>query len=211
MSMRRLNRYCILLLVSIVVLALVALPGCSKVKEKAKDAAGAALNVVEKGAEIAGDATASWLGKTAGNVGKNFNETIIERFAYLEISIDEVNIIEAEAEEAEADEDVDEEEVDEEVEEEVIDDGIIRYSIELTLNNKAPHNEKLYVNILLGDHYLVACDQDDYTYSLTVDRSAYSYYDQILPGKSKLTVCTELSEPAELSYLLYIGNKIRLP
>ena len=199
----------LLLLVVIVVLALVALSGCGKVKDKAEDVAEIALDAVEKGAEIAGEATANWLGTMAGNVGKDFNETIAKRFAYLEISIDKVDIIEQEEAEGEIDE-ADGIELDE-PEGESDDDGIIIYSIDLTLNNTAPDTEKMYIDTVLGDHYLVACDQNDYTYSL----AAYNSYNRsdnlIKPGKSRLTVYTELSDQDELSYLLFIGNKINLP
>ena len=201
MGMGKSNKVFMVLLVVVVALALCALPGCSKLKEKVKDkaadAAEVALDAVEKGAEIAGEATANWLGTTAGNVGKNFNETIKERFAYLEISVDAINIIEPDAEDGE--------------EPDEAEDGVVLYSINLTINNTAPDTEKMYIHILLGDHYLIACDRDDYTYSLSADRSAGGYSDQILPGKSKLTVRTELSEPDEISYLLFIGNKITLP
>ena len=206
MGINKPNRVFVLLLAAIVVMALFALPGCGKLKEKVKDkaedAAEIALDAVEKGAEVAGEATGNWLGTMAGNVGKNFNETITERFAYLDISINDIDIIEPEAEEEEG-EDGDGDDGS--------DDGIIRYSIDLIINNTAPDTEKMYISVLLGDHYLVACDQGDYTYSLTADRNGNGYNDLILPGKSKLTINTELSEPDELSYLLFIGNKISLP
>ena len=205
MSIGKPKNFFLLLLVVIVVLALVALPGCGKVKEKVKDkaedAAETALGAVEKGAEIAGEATANWLGTMAGNVGKNFNETIAERFAYLEISVNEVDKIEPETEP----------DADEDVAAESDDDGIMRYAIELTINNTAPDNEKMYIDTLLNDHYLVACDQNDYTYSLATENSYNRSDNLIKPGKSKLTVYTELSDQDELSYLLFIGNKINLP
>ena len=201
MSIGKLNRFSALVVIVIVAMALVALPGCSKVKEKAAGAAETALGAVERGAEIAGEATANWLGTTAGNVGKNFNETIVERFSYLEITVDSIDIVEPEVEdEGEGD-----------VEENIDDSGTILYSIELTLNNTAPDSEKLYMNILLGDYYLVACDQDDYTYSLRAGSNSKGYYDQIKPGKSKFTAYTELAEPDRISYLLFIGNRINAP
>ena len=194
------NRFCIFLMAAIVALAFVVLPGCSKVKEKAADAAEIALGALEKGAAIAGEATANWLGTTAGNVGKNFNETITERFAYLAISVNEIKRIEAKSEDGEGESDGEE-----------VEEGIVRYTIEITINNSAPDNEKMYMHILLGDHYLVACDQDDYTYSLTPGSNAKGSFDLILPGKSKFTAYVELAEQDEISYLLFIGNKISLP
>ena len=210
MGIGRSYRFSVLLLVAIVILAMVALPACSKVKERAagaaESAAETALGAVEKGAEIAGEATANWLGTTAGNVGKDFNETIAKRFAYLEITVDKV-VSETDEEDADVEEgDV----VEEDGAEEIEGNKEISYTIDLTINNTAPNTEKMYINILIGDYYLVACDQDDYTYSLSTERNS-GYYDQIMPGKSKLTVYTEMSEPDELSSLLFIGNKISLP
>ena len=202
----RISRISVLLLVAIVAVAMFALPGCKKVKEKAAGAAETALGLVEKGAEIAGEATANWLGTTAGNVGKNFNKTIVERLAYLEITVDNVDKSVAEAGEGDA-EDEDAEGVEGEDAETEISPGIVSYAFDLTINNTAPNTEKIYINVLLDDYYLVACDQDDYTYSL-YDRS---YENNIMPGKSKLTVYTELAEPDEISYLLFIGDKISLP
>ena len=184
----RINRFSVLVLVCIAALALFSFSACGNAKEKAKDAAksagSAALGALEKGAEIAGEATANWLGTTAGNVGKNFNETITERLSYLDISVDS---IESEAEE-----------------------GINKYTLELTVNNTAPDDEKIYMETILKDNYLVACDQDDYTYKLTVEKGEVGYSNTVMPGKSRYTIYTELAEIDEISYLMFIGEKIEL-
>jgi hypothetical protein len=89
------------------------------------------------------------------------------------------------------------------------------YTIELTLNNTAPEDEKMYVYILLDDNYLIACDQNDYTYSLTSyldPDDQYEYYDEtIISGKSRLTVYTELDEADEIAYLQFNDKEISLP
>ena len=214
MGTSKMNRFFVVLLAGVVALALFALPGCGKVKEKAAGAAEIALGAVEKGAEIAGEATANWLGTTAGNVGKEFNETIAERFGYLEITVDEISRAEVEPKPASASGDPtsgDPADLNEDAAGTATDPATARYTIKLTINNTAPDKEKMYTSILLGDYYLTACDQNDYTYSLTADQTAGRPSDLILPGKSKLTVYTDLAASDKLAYLLFIGDKIPLP
>jgi len=40
------------------------------------------------------------------------------------------------------------------------------YDIELIFNNTSPAEEKLYLDDLLGNHYLVVCDKDDFAYTI---------------------------------------------
>ena len=190
MIRNKINRFSILVLVCITAVALLALPACGraakeKAVEKVEAATEKALDAIEKGAEIAGKATANWLGTTAGNIGKNFNETITERLSYLEISIDSIT---SETE-----------------------DEIESYTLDITINNTAPDDEKIYINVILSDNYLVACDQDDYTYKFLVDKDAIGYSDNVKPGKSRYTITTDLPEADKLGYLLFIGEKIDLP
>jgi thiol-disulfide isomerase/thioredoxin len=183
---------------ALIAAGLFALSGCGAVADKAQQAADsaadAAAGAVGKAAEIAGEATANFIGTTAGNVGKSYNATIVERFGKLSISVDSV-----ESEAA---------------------GGENRYTIDLTLVNSAPASEKMYVDILLDDYYLVACDADDYVYSLTPydpyedeDDEDDTYYEEnydnmIVPGKSRLTVYTSLPEEASVDHLLFLEKAV---
>jgi hypothetical protein len=177
---------------AVLVVGLLALPGCGFAKEKTKEAAEQAGDLVDKAAEAAGEVTANWLGTTAANVGKNYNKSVIERLKYLEISIDKISYETKNKKKV--------------------------YTIELTINNTAPDNEKIYSDILIDDNYLVACDQDDYTYNLLLyktgdEESEDDYYDDyyddtINAGKNHLTVYTELNESDEIDHLLFIDKSI---
>jgi len=187
--------------IALTITCLFLLPGCQKAEEKAQEAEKKAQEAAEyakdkavEAAEYAGELTANWLGTTAANVGKAYNKSVVERLKYLDITVDK---IESENK-----------------------DGETNYTIELSLNNSAPDNEKIHIGNLLEDHYLVACDQKDYTYSLlayTNEDEADEYYEEygnediIKGGKSRLTVYTTLPEADEISYLLFIDKKISLP
>jgi hypothetical protein len=45
-------------------------------------------------------------------------------------------------------------------------DGEKIYDIELVFDNKSPPEVKLYLDDLIGNHYLVACDKDDFSYEI---------------------------------------------
>jgi hypothetical protein len=182
----------------IAAMAMFALSGCGAVADKAQQAADSAADVaasaVGKAAEIAGEATANFIGTTAGNVGKSYNATIVERFGNLSISVDGI-------------------------ESETV-GGDHRYTIELALVNSAPAGEKMYVDILLDDYYLVACDAEDYVYRFTPydpyeknddeDDASYeeNYSNMIVPGKSRLVVYTSLPEEKTVDHLLFLEKAI---
>jgi major membrane immunogen (membrane-anchored lipoprotein) len=179
----------------------ILLTGCifsDESKEKVKDKA---AEVIGDAAEYAGEMTANWIGTTTANIGKNYNEAVVKRMAYLDITV-------------------------EKVESKIRDDKRKLYKLELMVNNPAPANEKMYYHILLDDNYLVACNGDDYTYSLTLYDNGYdddsideddedydddSYNDMINPGKSRIVAYTELPAEEAISYLQFIDKKISLP
>jgi hypothetical protein len=161
---------------------------CGAASDKAQDAADYAKDAVGKAAEFAGEVTANWLGTTAATVGKSYNKSVVERLKNLKITVDKVDFKTAE--------------------------GQKDYTIVLTLDNSAPDNEKMYVSVLLDDNYLIACDKNDYVYSLSprgTEVADYDYNNMIMPGKNRLTVYTSIPETEEISHLLFIENELRLP
>jgi hypothetical protein len=172
-----------------VIAGLFAFSGCGAVEEKAKESASYVQDTANKVAEAAGEVTANWLGSTVANVDESYNEAIVERLKYVEISVDKIDY--------------------------EIRDKKKGYTIELTFNSTAPDEEKTYVDMLFDDNYIVACDRNDYVYNLSPYRNEddeyYGYDDFILPGQSHLTVYTELNEADEIVNLQYIDKKISLP
>jgi hypothetical protein len=200
--MDHMKKYGGFILAALMITGLLALPGCKTTEEKAKEAAGYAEEKAkeaagyagekaQEAAEAVGKVTASWLGTTAANVGKNYNKSVVERLKYLEITVEGIT--------------------------HETKDGKKDYTIKLTLNNTAPDNEKIHIDNLLDDNYLIACDQNDYSYSLSPygydedEDYDYEYEELVNPGKSHLTVYTELDEADEIAYLQFIDKKISLP
>ena len=148
-----------------------------------------AKEVANQAAEFAGEVTASWLGTTAGKVGESYNKATIERLQAVAVTVEKITH-EEEGEQK-------------------------NYTITLTLNNSAPDKDKVYVEDLLEDNYLIACDKRDYAYRLLIynPNNGSTDYDNmlIMVGKSRMTVYTSVPVSEEISYLRYVGEKISLP
>jgi hypothetical protein len=152
------------------------------------------MGAATEAAKAAGEVTANWLGTTAANVGKSYNESVVKRLEYLTVTVDKISS--------------------------KTKDKKKKYTIDLTIDNAAPDNEKLYVDLLLYDNYLVACDKKDYTYMLSTydgeyDENEEREYDysnnMIVPGKSRITVYTVVAETEEINRLLFLGKEVSLP
>jgi hypothetical protein len=191
----KLHRVLVFVLAALVAAGSLAFSGCGLFSDENKEKA---VKVINDVAEYAGEVTANWLGTTAANVGKIYNKSVVKRLEYLDIAVDKIDYKTKDGEKA--------------------------YTIELSIDNTAPENEKLYVDILLDDHYLIACDKNDYVYSLSPYREMeegededayydeqYDYDNEIVPGKSRLTVYTTLPEAEEIDHLLFIEKNLNLP
>lgn len=112
-------------------------------------------------------------------------------------------------------------------------DGEKIYSIELIFDNNSPTDVKLYLDDLIGNHYLAACDSDNFAYSLqlfytsleiekttettsngTTERTTQTskqYSDTIIPfGKSRYSFNITVPENIELTHVRFLNNSIPL-
>jgi hypothetical protein len=103
----------------------------------------------------------------------------------------------------------------------------------LIFDNKSPAEVKLYLDDLIGNHYLAACDNDDFAYSLqllytsvaterttettsngTTERTTQTsrqYADTIIPfGKSKYRFSITVPGEVELTHMRFLSNIIPL-
>jgi hypothetical protein len=81
------------------------------------------------------------------------------------------------------------------------------YTLELTFKNDNPLDVKLYVNDLLEDKYLVACDKDDFVYPVEIrDKQE----DLILFGKTRHYFWAEVPKSVEIDHMRYIYQSITL-
>jgi len=76
----------------------------------------------------------------------------------------------------------------------------------MVFDNKSPADVKLYFDDLLGNNYLVACDKDDFSYSLWFNRGDYD--DNILFGKSKYYFTVKVPEEVEIDHVKYVNKNI---
>jgi hypothetical protein len=112
-------------------------------------------------------------------------------------------------------------------------DGEKIYNIELIFDNNSPPEVKLYFDDLIGNHYLAACDSDDFAYSLqlfytsveiekttetesngTTERTTQisrQRADTIIPfGKSKYQFTITVPEDVEITGVRFLNNTILL-
>jgi energy-coupling factor transporter transmembrane protein EcfT len=107
------------------------------------------------------------------------------------------------------------------------------YSIELIFDNNTPAEVKLYLDDLIGNHYLAACDSDDFAYSLQLvytsieiekttemtsngttektTQTSRQYSDTIIPfGKSRYRFNITVPEDVEITHVRFLNNTIPL-
>lgn len=110
------------------------------------------------------------------------------------------------------------------------------YDIELIFDNNSPIDIKLYLDDLIGNHYLVVCDKEDFVYLLeisdrlmtsvqteqmteeTVDgvtnrttQTSTKYADTIIPfGKSKFGLTVTVAEDVDITYARFVNDIIQL-
>jgi hypothetical protein len=112
-------------------------------------------------------------------------------------------------------------------------DGERVYDIELIFDNNSPAEVKLYLDDLIGNHYLSAGDKDDFVYPIqlfynsvetetttvktdngTTERTIQTssqYPDTIIPfGKSKYRFTLSVPKNVEITHVRFINNKIQL-
>jgi hypothetical protein len=79
--------------------------------------------------------------------------------------------------------------------------------IELIFENRAPADMKLYFSDLLGNNYLVACDKDDFVYSLYLNKN----WDQNIPlGKSRYIFIANAPNDIEITHVRYVDKNIMM-
>jgi hypothetical protein len=83
------------------------------------------------------------------------------------------------------------------------------YDIELIFDNQSPIDVKLYFNDLIGNHYLVVCDKDDFVYLL--ETSGRFKTTKIPFGKSKFEFTATVPEDVEIKYARFVDEIIPLP
>ena len=110
------------------------------------------------------------------------------------------------------------------------------YEIELILDNQSPTDTKLYLDDLIGNHYLVVCDKDDFVYLLKVSDRLMSWLEtekmtektddgvtnrttersievgntKIPFGKSKFGFTTSVPEDVDITHARFVNDVIRL-
>jgi hypothetical protein len=115
-------------------------------------------------------------------------------------------------------------------------DGRRIYDIELIFDNNSPTEIKLYLDDLIGNHYLLACDKDDFVYtmkisdrpmtSVTTERmteqrtddttertttTSTDYANTIIPfGKSRFRFTLTVPEDVEITHARFVQNTIPL-
>jgi hypothetical protein len=117
-----------------------------------------------------------------------------------------------------------------------IEDSKRVYDIELIFDNESPADVKLYFDDLIGNHYLVVCDKDDFVYLLevssklmttvetaktteetsggvtaTTTRTSTEYANTKIPfGKSKFRFTTTVPENTDIEYARFVNDVIQL-
>ncbi|MDR1174521.1 MAG: hypothetical protein LBK83_03495 [Treponema sp.] len=117
-----------------------------------------------------------------------------------------------------------------------IENGMRVYDIELIFDNNSPAEVKLYLDDLIGNHYLVVCDKDDFVYLLEISdrlmssvktertteqttdgvterttKTSTQYANTIIPfGKSKFGFTVTVPEDVEITHARFVEKVIQL-
>lgn len=86
-------------------------------------------------------------------------------------------------------------------------DGAKIYNIELIFDNNSPADIKLYLDDLIGNNYLVACDKDDFVYLLKLKERTN---EKIPFGKSKFKFTVNVPENVEITHVRFVYENIIL-
>jgi len=115
---------------------------------------------------------------------------------------------------------------------EVVDDTKL-YDIELIFDNTSPADTKLYLDDLIGNHYLLVCDRDDFVYTLPLtytktrttrtsensnegessrtETASTQYNNTIIPpGKSRFRFNVTVPDDVELTHARFVDAVIPL-
>jgi hypothetical protein len=110
------------------------------------------------------------------------------------------------------------------------------YDIELIFDNASPTEVKLYLDDLIGNHYLVVCDKDDFVYLLEVSdrlmssvktersieqatdgvtekttKTSTQYANTIIPfGKSKFGFTVTVPQDVKITHARFVETVIQL-
>jgi len=97
------------------------------------------------------------------------------------------------------------------------------YDIELIFDNKSPAEIKLYLDDLIGNHYLMVCDKDDFVYTIPLEYkrvtsqktndgttvTSTQYSDTIIPfGKTKYRFNVTVPNDVDITYARFVNTVI---
>jgi hypothetical protein len=106
-----------------------------------------------------------------------------------------------------------------------VQNGIKIYDIELIFDNKSPMEIKLYLDDLIGNHYLFVCDKDDFVYTIPLEYkritsqktndgttvTSTQYSNTIIPfGKTKYSFNVAVPSDVDLTYARFVNTIIPL-
>jgi hypothetical protein len=132
-----------------------------------------------KGFEAAGEGIGSGIAKAAQSFEKNWDKGRLKQLEKLHISFSSMDY-------------------------EIQKESKI-YDIELIFNNTSPAEEKLYLDDLIGNHYLVVCDRDDFAYTILFKQNSNTI---ILFGKSKYRFNVTVPKDVDITHARFVNTVI---
>jgi hypothetical protein len=155
--------------------------------------------MVGSGFEAAGEGVGKGIATAAQSFEKNWDKGRLQQLQNLHISFSSMNY--------------------------EVQNGIKIYDIELIFDNKSPMEIKLYLDDLIGNHYLFVCDKDDFVYTIPLEYkritsqktndgttvTSTQYSDTIIPfGKTKYSFNVAVPSDVDLTYARFVDKIIPL-